>query len=132
MAKNGPRKGEDRLVVELAGGATVRDAAERAGIGERTAHRHVRDPEIRQRIAETRDALFAKAIGRLANSSSQAVDTLAELLADGSPMVRLGAARAILEYGLRLRDAAETTARVAELENKIALYMPQLAARTGA
>jgi hypothetical protein len=44
MAENGRRKGEAALLVALAAGMTVRDAAVAAGIGERTATRRVADP----------------------------------------------------------------------------------------
>ena len=43
MAENGRRKGDDALVLALAGGQTIRGAARAAGIGERTATRRVAD-----------------------------------------------------------------------------------------
>ena len=44
MADNGRKKGNARLLPALAAGATVREAAERAGLGERTVYRRLADP----------------------------------------------------------------------------------------
>jgi HEAT repeat protein len=46
----------------------------------------------------------------------EAADTLRDLLTAESESVRLGAARAMLELGVRVRDSVELGERVAELE----------------
>jgi hypothetical protein len=65
MAGNGRRKGDDALVLALASGQTVRDAACAAGVGERTATRRWADPDFRRRVARRRAELAARAAGRL-------------------------------------------------------------------
>ena len=64
MAENGRQKGNGPLLAALAAGATVRQAAEQAGVSERTAYRRLADPNTRTsfisvfnwRMGERRDA----------------------------------------------------------------------------
>ena len=118
MAENGRRKGESTLLVALAAGMTVRDAAVAAGIGERTATRRVTDPGFRRQVAQLRANMVQRALGRLADASVQAVDTLRALLSAEADTVKLGAARAILELGNRLRETVELEERIAALEQQ--------------
>jgi hypothetical protein len=46
MEQNGTPAGDDELILALAAGATVREAAEQAGIGERTAYRRLADADF--------------------------------------------------------------------------------------
>lgn len=58
------------MLMELPGGATVRGAAERAGLSERTAHRRLADTDFRRRVAELRAEMIGRALGRLASRST--------------------------------------------------------------
>ena len=51
---------------------------------------------------------------------SAAAKALRELLACESPAVRLGAARSILELGVKIREAVELEERVGVLEARLA------------
>jgi HEAT repeat protein len=120
MAENGrAKRGDEALLLALAGGATVRDAARSAGIGERTATRRLADPGFRRRVAENRADMVARALGKLADGATEAVDTLRKLLGAEADTVKLGAARSILELGTKLREAVELEERLAELERRI-------------
>ena len=154
MAENGrPRKGDDRLISALAGGATIRDAAKSAGIGERTAHRRLADPTFRVRVAHTRHKMLDETVGRIAAAGSQAADTLRDLLTSPDESIRLRAAVALLKpacqmdaserdrlqyavtadqfkaYGQQLRDAivdvtdTEAFERIAERYNELAVRL---------
>src|SRR5215212_1718645 len=111
MAENGKEKGDNVLILALASGMSVREAARKAGTSERTVHRRLNDAAFRDRVTETRDQLFQRAAGCLADAATEAVNTLRELLEDKSPMVRLGACRAILEHGPKLHENIEVTSR---------------------
>ncbi len=119
MADNGSSKGDDALLVALASGATVRDAAGRAGVAERTAYRRLDDPGFRRRLARARAELIDRAVGQLSDAATAAVATLRGLLDADSDNVKLGAARSILELGTRLREAAEIEGRLVELESTV-------------
>jgi hypothetical protein len=90
MAENGRRKGDAALALALASGRTVRDAAEAAGIGERTATRRVADADFRRRIAELRGQMVSRALGKIAEGMTEAADTLRALLTAEGESVRLG------------------------------------------
>jgi hypothetical protein len=118
MTENGRRKGETALLLALAGGQTVRDAARAAGIGERTAGRRLADPAFRLRVSAARAEMVAQALGRLAGAMTEAADTLRQLLGAEAESVRLSAARTILELGNRLRESVELEERLAALERE--------------
>lgn len=117
MAENDRPAGDDELILALAAGATVRDAAEQAGIGERTVYRRLADTDFRRAVNDARGRLFDAALGRLANLASEAADTLGRLMKSDKPTVALGAAKAALELGPRLRELTELEDRLARLED---------------
>jgi hypothetical protein len=117
MAENGRRKGDATLLLALASGRTVRDAAQLAGVGERTATRRVADADFRRRVAELRGEMVGRALGRMADGMSEAADVLRALMTAGTPpAVRLGAARTLLELTVKLRESVELEQRLAALE----------------
>ena len=95
----------DPLIVQaLANGASYREAAEQTGVSPSTVARRMRDPRFREIVDAERESVIHQVRNRIARLAPGAVDTLAEL-ADGSPResVRLGAARAVLEFALSRR-----------------------------
>jgi hypothetical protein len=121
MADNGRRKREDTLATALAGGSTLRAAAELAGVSERTATRRWADPAFRSRVSELRGAAVERATGRLADGMAEAAEVLRKLLDAESESVRLAACRATLELGVKLREVVEVEARIAALEAQAAM-----------
>jgi hypothetical protein len=109
---------DDLLVAALASGATLQQAAEAAGVHRRTVSRRNVDPAFRQRVQAMRAEMIGQALGRMADGMTEAADTLRSLLQAEGESVRLGAARAMLELGVKLRDAVELEARIAALEQQ--------------
>jgi len=116
VSVHGRRNGDSALIAGLAAGAKVEDAARSAGMSGRTAYRRLEDPAFRRRVSEARGQALERALGRLADTSGAAAETLAALLSAESETARLGAARSILELGSKLRESAELEARIAALE----------------
>jgi HEAT repeat protein len=116
VAHRGRQNADEALALAVASGQSLRDAAAAVCIGERTATRRAADPDFRQRVAELRTEMTSRALGRLADGMSAAADTLRQLLDAESESVRLGAARALLELGTKLREAIELASKVDELE----------------
>ena len=108
--------GDARLVAELAGGATVAEAARTAGMSEATAYRRLREDGVKRQVAEARSEMLSRAVSRLTSASVEAVEALRGLLGSEMDFARLGAARAILELGCRLREQLDLAERVAALE----------------
>jgi hypothetical protein len=119
MAENGRQKGNDALLLALAAGQTVRDAARSAGLGERTVRRRLADPNFRRRVAELRGEMVDRALGRATDGMSEAADMLRRLLRAKRENIRLGAARSLLEFGVRLRESVELEARLAAVEKHL-------------
>lgn len=118
MAPNGT--GAAALVLGLARGLSYSEAAKAAGIGERTIVRRMADPVFRAEVERIRAAMIERALGKLADKVSAAVDTLGNLLKPGTPAtVRRGAADSLLSHALRLREHLELDARLAALEARL-------------
>jgi hypothetical protein len=117
MSHNGRRNADESLLMALACGATVDNAARQAGISKRTAYRRLADPAFGRRLQQMRGDMVSRTSGTLTAAAGEAVRTLLELLKNPtSSAVRLGAARAVLELGMKLREVAELEARLTVLE----------------
>lgn len=111
---------EQELALALASGRNIRDAAQHAGLSERTAHRRLQDPTFCGLVRSLRSEMFAVAVGRLAAAAGNAAGTLVEL-AEGAAGegVRLASAKAILEMGNRARETEEFEQRLSEMEARL-------------
>jgi hypothetical protein len=108
------------LVTALACGATVEGAARKAGLSVRTVYRRRADPDFQSRLRQERAELTRRAAGLLTAASLESVRTLVELQGTAvPPAARLGAARAIIGLGMKLREEADLVERVAELERRL-------------
>jgi hypothetical protein len=121
VAHRGRRNADEALALAVATGQTLRSAADLAGVGERTAARRWADPAFRQRVSHMRGELVGQALGKMADGMTDAATKLRELLAAESESVRLGAARALLELAVKLRESTELEQRSAALEQASSL-----------
>jgi hypothetical protein len=115
MAEIG-RKKADALALALAAGDSITEAAGKAAVSERTAYRRLADPAFCQRIQILRGEMIGRALGRMADAMTDAADVLRGLLRAEAESVRLGAARSLLDLGIKVREAVELEARLAALE----------------
>lgn len=102
----------------LATGMTVRAAARKAKIGERTLYSWCRLPSFKRLVQEIRGRLVQESIGRLSRDMSAASDVLRKLLKSKAEATRLKAATAIITLAAKLRESEELEQRVAELERQ--------------
>jgi HEAT repeat protein len=120
MADKQIKKGDDPLLLALACGATVEAAARQCRLSSRTVYRRLKDPDFQRRLQAFRGEMVQRTAGALTAASTEAVRTLLDLLKATAPAaVRLGAARAVLEIGVKLREAAELEQRLAALEEQL-------------
>jgi hypothetical protein len=120
VAQKGRRAADERLLVALACGATVEAAARQAGVSESTAYRRLADRDFRRRLQGVRADFVQRTAGTMTAAATEAVRTLLELLKPAAPPpVRLGAAKAVLEIGLKVREAAELEERMTALEQRL-------------
>jgi len=122
MARNGTlnRKFE-RAIFALLEASTVGEAAARAGISRRTLERWLARPDFQERLRATQAEVRRQAIAQLQAAMTEAVQILRYFMTDKTipPSVRLGAARATLEFGLRFYAAQELEERVVRLEKSL-------------
>jgi hypothetical protein len=131
MATLPRKKAEDALLLSLACGASVDAAARQCGLSERTAYRRLREPQFQRRLQEIRTDLVQRTAGALTAAALEAVRTLVDLQKPTvAAPVRLGAARAILELGQKVRETADLSARLAALEARLGLEPPALVVLT--
>src|SRR3977135_3130560 len=107
MPKKPRKKAADALLLALACGASVESAARQCKLCVRTVYRRLEDPDVHRRIQELRADMFQRTAAALTAAGSEAVRTLLELLKSSNPpATRLGAARAVLEMGMKAREFA--------------------------
>jgi hypothetical protein len=105
------------LVVELAAGASLSEAAHAAGLSERTARRRVSEPAFQARLADARDEVVGQTLATLVIDTTLAAQTLVELMSKTAPApLRLRAALGLLDQAARYRDRADLEDRLAAVE----------------
>ncbi len=111
------RRGADDLLVHaLSCGQTLEQAAASAGVSARTARRRTKEAGFMRRVRKARAELVGNAAGRLAANMGAASDTLAALLSDDDPNVRLKAADKIIGHAMKAAELIDLEARVSQLE----------------
>ena len=120
MAKHGRRQADQMLLVAMACGATVEAAALKAGLSQATVYRRMQGPDFQKRLQQVQSDMVKRASGTLTAAATEAIRTLLALLQSSNPAaVRLGAARAIIDLGVKLRENAEVEERLQALEERL-------------
>jgi hypothetical protein len=121
VPQRGRRNADHLFLTALACGATIENAANSAGISQSTAYRRLKDPEFQKQLRETKAEMVRRTADMLTAVSGEAVQALRALVKETThPSTRLGAARAILELGMRQRESAELHERIEGLEKRLA------------
>jgi len=122
MPRSCATKADQTLLQALACGATVENAARKAGISERTAYRRLNNPAFVQQLDQLRAEMVQRTAGMLTGAGLGAVKTLVDLQQDASvpPATWRGAARDVLQLAIKYRETAELEQRVAALEAGLA------------
>jgi hypothetical protein len=114
------RLNDDALILALACGANVEAAAKKAGMSRRTVTRRMQDPIFRRKVDEKRGELLYRTAAMLNAGCGEAVKTLLGLQQGSAPpTVRLGAAKAILEQAIRLKEVVDLEQRIAAIEARM-------------
>ena len=120
MAGGSRQNAKTAAALALASGLTQTEAAKKVGIGERTLRRWLKQDDFRQSVAAAKREMVSRAVAMLADASTEAATTLRQLLQADSESVRLNAAKAIIELGIKLRESEELAERVKQIEETIA------------
>jgi hypothetical protein len=121
MPHKGRQNADGQLMLLLACGATLEAAARQAGVSLRTANRRAADPDFKRQVNALRWEMVQRAVGMVTAAMAESVKTLIGLQKENVPSSsRLGAARTMLEIGMKLRDQHDLEQRLAALEQQVA------------
>ena len=111
---------QEAFALALAAGSSVQDAAKRHGIGRMTAYHWMNEiPALPKRVITLRAEMTKQAVGLLVANMTSAADTLGYLCRKGkTESIRLNAARAIIELGVKVRDTVEFEERLKAIEER--------------
>jgi hypothetical protein len=125
MAQRGRKKADQLLLMALACGATVDAAARSAAISPATAYRRLQDPEFCKQLQQILTDMLQRTSNMMTASGMESAKTLLELQKPTVPFaVRLGAARSMLELGMKVRERADLEERLAALEQQAEMNKP--------
>ena len=113
------RNADDALIAVLACGATNESAARSAGVSVPTVQRRLKDAKFRRRLQEAKDGIVQRMSDALRAAGPEGLRALLSLLAPTvSNAVQLGAARAVIELGMKAGEG-ELRERMAAVEEKL-------------
>ncbi len=121
--QTGTEVNQRRAIAALLIGPTVKAAARRARVGERTLNTWLTaDKQFRRELVKAQDAVLASTIARLSGEMAKSIDTLVSIrdAKKNSAHVRMRAAVNLIQLLTRLRELGELAGRVDELEQRLA------------
>ncbi len=128
----GKRNADHLLLQVLAFGATDEQAAQQCGLSVRTVYRRKAEPDFQRQLKALQADTLQRAQGLLTATAVVSAKTLVELQKDSvPPACRLGAARANLQFVLKLRQELEMEGRMAALEEQLASERPRQGRQAG-
>lgn len=108
---------QERALQALLTYPVKKDAAQAAGISDRTLRKYLENPEFIERYVSACRLLLDGATRELQKALNPAVQALRSIVEDEdqNPSTRVSAARAILEYTLRLTEINDILAMLDEV-----------------
>lgn len=111
---------QSRFILELLTSKSVLEAGQRCGIGEKTAYRWIKLPQVQNALMEAENRLIFEAMRRLLGLQNTAIETLREIMEnpqakDGD---RLRAVQTVFEYALKMREMVMLDQRITDLEKR--------------
>jgi hypothetical protein len=127
VAAGRKKKADTELILALACGATHESAAQKAGLSLRTIYRRLENPGFREQVQQVRADIVRRVAGLFTAAGMSSFKTFTYLQESaGSESVRLGAARAVIELGCKLRKTVELTERLAAMEAQMRSLLEDL------
>jgi hypothetical protein len=120
----GKRMADEKLIAAISAGKSTREAAEAAGVSERTAQRRLADEKFKARVMEVRSAAVANATAILLSEMKEASHVLGLLLGHSDPRIQERAAVKVIELGVKLNAVTELERRLEQLEQFLAIHVP--------
>lgn len=111
---------KETAIVALLQSPTVREAAEKVQIAERTLWRWLEDESFRKQYTDARKAAFSRALALLQQGLGEAVIVLRDVMncPDSNNTSRVSAAKAVIDTALRAMEMEDLENRISALERK--------------
>ena len=112
---------QNRVIAFLLAGHTQQEAAKLTGVGKSTVTRWLDQVDFSEALMKGQEQIRRDAERLLGGALSKAVGALVGVLEnpESSPVVKVNASRAILDYSLKFRQAGEIEDRIKILEHFI-------------
>jgi hypothetical protein len=110
---------QQRAIEALLSEPSIRLAAERAVVGEKSIRRWLQRPDFKETYEQARKEAFRDALANLRAASREAVDTLRSALSDDSGPTKISAAKTILTLAVQSVEAFELEMRLQRLEEAL-------------
>jgi len=108
---------QEKAILLLLQNKTIEEIANQLRISKRTVYKWLQREDFKQRFAEVRQELFAEALEQLKVLTKEAINTLEDILKNGTKETsRVTASKTVLELALRLKEVEELEKRVEKLE----------------
>ncbi len=107
---------QEKALAALLATPTVKAAAGRCGLNERTVRRYLEDPEFKRRYTEARAHLLDQAVAGLQKLGVAAVSVLGRNFEAENRHVQVRAARTVLDLMFRGTELVEIEERIRRLE----------------
>ena len=106
----------EKILAALVSSNTIKDAAEVAGLSERTLYRYLADSEFLAEFRARSKALYDASSARILKATERAVYVLKRNLDCSNPAVETRSASVILEHAAKRIETDEILARLEALE----------------
>lgn len=115
------RSDKEKALSALLTSETKAEAAQKAGISDRTLRTYLSDPAFKAEYQKRKKKLLSDATHQIQQSMKIAVSTLRGIIQSKSSKDsdRITASRLILEFGLRYTEINDLLSRLEDLENTI-------------
>jgi transposase-like protein len=108
---------QEKAIMLLLQNKKIEEVAQELKISQVTLYRWLKQDAFKERFNEVRQELFTEALNSLKTLTKQAIDTLDDILRNGTKETsRVTASKTVLELALRLKEVEELEKRVEELE----------------
>ena len=96
----------------------VESAARKSGVSESTVYRRLEDPGFQRELAKLQSEMVQRTTAMITASTLESAKTLLSLQGPSiPPAVRLGAARVVVDFGVKMRQLVELEERLAAMES---------------
>ena len=114
-------KNDEKIISALLECSTIREAAECAGVSERTVYSRLGTPEFAERLAVERRKLFKANFAALQGQIGRSIKTMVEIRDDKKtlPQVRLNASVELIRNGLKMAEVVDVVERMDAIEQKM-------------